>query len=70
MLAIYKLPHNFFLESFLYIKTWILNHSILVYKRAFPSIGFDYWAAYAGGAADQNKRLLPEPMSLPINDLS
>ena len=25
---------------------------------------------YAGGAVNQNKRLLPEKMSLPINDLS
>ena len=38
--------------------------------RSLPSTGFDYWAAHVGWTANQNIRLLPEPMSLPINDLS
>ena len=34
--------------------------------------GSDYWAAYVGGAKDKinGPKDKPEPMSLPINDLS
>ena len=36
------------------------------------STGSDYWAAYVGGVKSKQKDLndTPEPMSLPINDLS
>ena len=46
MLATYRLPHRIFL----YIKTCLLNHSIILYKRALTSTGFDYLAAHVGWA--------------------
>ena len=41
-------------------------NQLMYVKRALPSTGFDYWAAYIGWTANQNS-LLPEPMSLSIN---
>ena len=38
-------------------------------KRALPSTSFDYWAVHVGGAANQNKHLLPVSKSLPFNHL-
>ena len=40
-----------------------------VVLRALPSIGFDYWGALVGGAANQNKSLLPVSVSLPLNHI-
>ena len=66
MLAIYNNIYKFVLEIFLCIKTSILTKYV---ERALPSTGFDYWAALLAWEANQNKHLLPEHMSLPINDL-
>ena len=38
-------------------------------KRALPSNVFDYCAALVGGAANQNKRILPVLMSLLLNHI-
>ena len=40
--------------------------------KTVRNTGSDYWAAYVGGEKIKTDRLkwTPEPMSLPINDLS